>query len=294
MPHHDDRQKLLETARSISIENIHNMLFSSTSPENGWIHGTTRMNLLLKGGIILRCFENNRFFPIELTAPAIYYCSTSGYQQTTDDAVQPYREALSFCYYPNYIRMVLFQGDGRMPKAEAAVYYHSAQPLSAGGLALLNAFEQLQAQGRTTLARRLLNELYTLTIDELEAMTDMRMPRQAPRLWDQINTYLRNHREGNPTREHVARVFGISPGYVSRLARHYANTDFVTLVTNYRLEHAAKLLRDSTLTIAEIAEQTGFHYLSYFYRRFKLRYRASPKNWRDQAGRNPQIQNNHE
>jgi signal transduction histidine kinase/AraC-like DNA-binding protein len=52
------------------------------------------------------------------------------------------------------------------------------------------------------------------------------------------------------------------------------------LILNLRLEKACTLLRNPDLTVAEIADQTGFASQSYFSTVFKARFGASPKDWR--------------
>ena len=84
------------------------------------------------------------------------------------------------------------------------------------------------------------------------------------------------------TRAQMAKKLKCSPGYISRLAKKFNGVDYVTLATTYRLEHAAKLLTETNMTIAEIAEEAGYEYLSYFYKQFKKHYGVTPRQYRDQ------------
>ncbi len=274
----EKRLLILEECRGIQIEKIPNLLFSYEAPESEWIHSMPRLNLLLSGECAFNCFDAGHFHTELLSAPAIYYCAWTGYQMRKFSG--PCR-ALSFCYFPGYIRLVLVDYDGvHEPPTDRDLFYHSSLPLSPGGFQLIRSIDLLYREGETQSARRLLDELFVLTVQKLAVATALpaALP---PRVWDEINTYLRSHREENISRARIARLFGISPGYVSRLARRYADTDFVALVVGYQLEHAALLLRKSRLSIDEIADRSGFRYLSYFYRRFKQRYGVTPRAYRE-------------
>ena len=52
-------------------------------------------------------------------------------------------------------------------------------------------------------------------------------------------------------------------------------------IRSIRLEHAAKLLRTTQLTVSEIMFRCGFSNKSYFYREFLKQYGYSPKDYRN-------------
>ena len=62
-------------------------------------------------------------------------------------------------------------------------------------------------------------------------------------------------------------------------------TSFAKYITSLRLAYAKELLlkKDKNLTMAEIAECTGFQGLSTFYRAFIAQYQLSPLEWKKQA-----------
>lgn len=280
MTQEEKRRRILEECRKIQFGDIAKLLFSYDAPENQWIHAIPRLNLLLDGEIALNCFDNGEFHTECLSAPAIYYCTATGYQICKTQKPDNLSKVLSFCYYPNYIRLVLVGYKDRRESVGQNLYYHSSLPLSSGGFQLIKGIDLLYREGEKQLVRRLLDELFSLTLLQLEASGACPASRP-PLVWDNINTYLRSHREVNSSRTQVSKMFNVSPGYVSRLARRYTGSDFVTLTTNYRLEHAAMLLRESHLSVKEISARCGFCYLSYFCRRFKQRYGTTPSSYRD-------------
>ncbi len=57
--------------------------------------------------------------------------------------------------------------------------------------------------------------------------------------------------------------------YLSRLFKQELNTTFVEILTNIRICQAVRLLRETGLTGAEIAQKVGYASGTYFYRVFK-------------------------
>ena len=53
------------------------------------------------------------------------------------------------------------------------------------------------------------------------------------------------------------------------------------LIKNYRLEKAANLLKDTSLSIADVIADVGISSRSYFYKEFSKKYGMTPKEYRD-------------
>jgi AraC-like DNA-binding protein len=65
-----------------------------------------------------------------------------------------------------------------------------------------------------------------------------------------------------------------------KLFKKVAGMTFVSYVTHVRLSNALRLLKESGLTIAEVANQVGFCDQSYFDRRFKAAFGQTPRAFR--------------
>jgi AraC-like DNA-binding protein len=65
-----------------------------------------------------------------------------------------------------------------------------------------------------------------------------------------------------------------------RLFKRVAGMSFVTYLTHVRLSRAARLLKESSLTIAQVACEVGFSDQSYFDRRFKEAFGQTPRDFR--------------
>jgi AraC family cel operon transcriptional repressor len=84
------------------------------------------------------------------------------------------------------------------------------------------------------------------------------------------------------------RLSGKSQEHLARSCRKYLNKTPSQLVNDIRLEHAAKLLTTTNISIIDISGDCGFESLSYFYHRFKEHYGLTPLEFR-RKGKNDQV-----
>lgn len=84
--------------------------------------------------------------------------------------------------------------------------------------------------------------------------------------------------------EQVAEYLNLSTFYLSKLFKDEKGCNFITYVTDLRLEKAKKLLVDSSLIIKEIAQNVGYNDQNYFSKAFKQKYGLSPSEFRDSLG----------
>lgn len=273
--------ELLIWCRRAEATAISQRLLFFESEEKGWIHYVPRLLVLLEGKSELRSGERcgKPGDPV-VEAPAFLYCSRTGGLFTGRVGNSP-SKTLSFSYYPTCIRAMLIDFDGvNTPPTARDIFYHSAAPLAEAGMKLLELLDLLHDAGDDGAVRELLPLLFKLTLRDLEASSAAPVL-MVRKLWDDINTYLREHRSEPVTRAQIAGLFRISPGYVSELCRKYADDSFSHLQLRCRLEHAEHLLRNSRLSVNEIAEDSGFSCANYFIRRFKAAYGTTPHVYRN-------------
>jgi AraC-like DNA-binding protein len=82
----------------------------------------------------------------------------------------------------------------------------------------------------------------------------------------------------------VARRLGLSPAYLSRAFRERAGETFSAHLRRVRVARAAALLRDSSLTVGEIARQCGFATIHYFSQTFRRETGRTPTDVRRGRG----------
>lgn len=107
---------------------------------------------------------------------------------------------------------------------------------------------------------------------------------QAERL-TRLFDYIRHNYTERITVDHAAKLVYMSPSQFMKVFRKVAGMTLVAYLTRVRLGHAFRLLRETQLTIAEIATHTGFADQSYFDRRFKQAFNKSPRQFRKDLAR---------
>ena len=80
--------------------------------------------------------------------------------------------------------------------------------------------------------------------------------------------------------ESLAKIFGYSPTYLSRMFQKYAKTNYKVYLDQIRLEHAYKDLVNSEASIGDIAIGNGFSSSKAFSRVFKEKYGMLPSEFR--------------
>jgi AraC family cel operon transcriptional repressor len=81
----------------------------------------------------------------------------------------------------------------------------------------------------------------------------------------------------------LIRRTGKSADHVGRVCRRTEGVTAAGLVNRIRLDRAATLLVGPDRSVTEIAFESGFSNLSYFYRRFRERFGTSPRRYREAA-----------
>ncbi len=254
--------------------------FFFDSLENQWIHYVPRLLILLNGSVDCETSDGRYLLHESLPAPGICFCSRRGYFRCEYRSQRPCR-ILSFSFYPEYIRAMHIDFDGvQRPPTSRDVYFHTETPLSDAGNRLIDTIDALHAEGHDEMLDALPQLLLKLAIQNLRQSRPSSV-RSTLRIWEDIHRFIRAHREENFSRAQLAKLFRISPGYISKLAMKYTKNTFSELQLGYRLEHAANYLEESDLTVAEIAYRCGFANISYFIRRFKNRYHQTPFAYRN-------------
>lgn len=97
---------------------------------------------------------------------------------------------------------------------------------------------------------------------------------------DQIQQFISRHYAEKLSLTGIAHQFYISPYYLSRLFKRTIGLSLVEYVNGVRIKAAQHLLEESTCSISEIAESTGFATAAHFRRVFKAASGYSPQQYR--------------
>jgi AraC-like DNA-binding protein len=103
-------------------------------------------------------------------------------------------------------------------------------------------------------------------------------------------SYIRKNFTEKITLEEVAAEVSLSPTYFSRIFKEEAGQSFKSFLNNLRITEAKNMLRETDITLIEIASQVGFEDQSYFSRVFRNIVGVSPGRYRRTAyGRLPET-----
>lgn len=79
---------------------------------------------------------------------------------------------------------------------------------------------------------------------------------------------------------YFANTLGVTPTHLSRVCRAVSGRPALDILVDRRHFEACRLLRDTSLPVAEIAKQTGFRSAAYFTRAFRSRASMTPSAFR--------------
>ncbi len=94
--------------------------------------------------------------------------------------------------------------------------------------------------------------------------------------------YIRNHLQESLTLDQIIKPFNLSKYHFSRLFRQYAGQSPYAWLISQRISASKNLLRDSNLSLAEIAARTGFGDLNHFVRVFRQSTGITPRHYRQE------------
>jgi len=97
---------------------------------------------------------------------------------------------------------------------------------------------------------------------------------------DQTLRFIQDQCQRPVTRESVAAALGVSPGHLGRIVKRSTGKSFTRVVSEARLDQARWLLKNSNLSIEEVALRCGFSSANYFAQAFKRDHGQSPLAWR--------------
>lgn len=94
-----------------------------------------------------------------------------------------------------------------------------------------------------------------------------------------ILSYIRNNYSG-VSLQSIAKQFGYSQNYLSRMIKQQTGKTFVELLQQIRLDYAADYLTKTNLTLDKISEMIGYNDASYLNKIFQKKFGISPHQYR--------------
>lgn len=95
-----------------------------------------------------------------------------------------------------------------------------------------------------------------------------------------ITKYMQEHLSEDVSLHILSEEFHLNSQYISQLLKNEIGLNFLTYLTNIRMEHAKKLLLSTSLSIAEVSEQSGYGDYRVFTKVFKKSEGITPSQYR--------------
>lgn len=95
--------------------------------------------------------------------------------------------------------------------------------------------------------------------------------------------YIKKHYNENLSINGLAELYNMSPNYFSSVFKKELNRSAVNYITEVRMEKAREYLKDTGLSVIEIAESVGYEDSQYFFRVFKKTTGVTPLQYRQQC-----------
>ena len=107
-------------------------------------------------------------------------------------------------------------------------------------------------------------------------------PEMKKQFVDELQAYLlENYRTADL--KSTAQYFNFNPDYFGRLIKKQAGINFTNYLQDMKLQQSCILLKNTSLTIDEIAAEVGYADVSYYYRVFRKKYQKTPVEFRQNA-----------
>ena len=119
-----------------------------------------------------------------------------------------------------------------------------------------------------------------ISLFEQRMLTEAESEKQEERTITGITGYLQEHLAEDLSLSVLAQEFHLNPQYISQLFKNEIGVNFLSYLTNIRMEKAKKLLLSTSLSIAELAEQSGYGDYRVFTKVFKKSEGVTPSQYR--------------
>ena len=120
----------------------------------------------------------------------------------------------------------------------------------------------------------------TLCIDSATAVNEAASKVENP-IIEMALEFITTHISDSISLDETAQAVGVSPFYLSKLFKEEKKENYVTFVTNMRLEKARSLLQNPRSSIKEVSAAVGYNDQNYFSRIFRGQFGMTPTEYRD-------------
>ena len=119
-----------------------------------------------------------------------------------------------------------------------------------------------------------------ISLYEKRVSEEQESEEQEERAINSITRYLQEHLAEEISLAVLSEEFHLHPQYISQLFKNEIGVGFLAYLTNIRMERAKKLLLSSPLSVAEVAEKSGYSDYRVFTKTFKKSEGITPSQYR--------------
>ena len=165
-----------------------------------------------------------------------------------------------------------------MDMSSPAVSHHLRTLRDSGLLVTRRDGKEVYYHAADTAQARLLHEMVEQVMDV--ACPQWRSQAEQVQLIREIHDYLTEHMDRRITIDELAHLYPINPTTLKEVFKSVYGTSIAAHLKEHRLEKASQLLRETGLSVAEIARQVGYESQSKFTAAFKEQYGLLPTVYR--------------
>ncbi|NQU31928.1 MAG: helix-turn-helix transcriptional regulator [Bacteroidetes bacterium] len=273
--------KLKNVIDKIEFKNVifTNVAVSLPDKKSGYIKvGAPRLLFPLSGNKELVAPIDNKVTTLEMQLGDIIFIPTNSWNKPLWTKSHT---MISLTYYPTHIRILFIDYKvGNLRPLETSAYCHSQRAANQAGQSIIQALEAMAGNYKLRLkAEQLIQPLLELSLLDLQ-QDDIIENSKAYSTWCEVLHCIMENYHQPISCKYIAQKLCIDAGYVSKLLKKFAAMGFSEYLTQIRISHAKTMLKDSRMTLDEIAFSCGFNYTSYFIRVFQKIHGISPSRFR--------------
>ena len=165
-----------------------------------------------------------------------------------------------------------------MGMSPPALSHHLRQLRESGLIVSRRDGKEVYYHAADTAQARLLHELIEQVMDV--ACPQWRAEAEQVRLIREIHDYLLSHMDQRITIEGLCHLYPINPTTLKEVFKDVYGTSIAAHLKEHRMEKAARLLRETDASMAEVARRVGYESQSKFTAAFKDQYGCLPTMYR--------------
>lgn len=273
-----NKNVFLDSLNKVIAQGITEVFFSRKPTQKNlmqYTHPLFRLMLMEYGEKNYKILGQEGVENLTLRDGKVLFCQRRGVTGPSREDDKATGKMFTIVFFPQYIRFLISE-HAKADEAYQHLWYHSSHAINQAGIHVLKALDELVLANDTGIKSDLLiKTLLHICRDNLIGDSPENITKSL-RTYQNIKAYLHENADRNINRESVANVFKLTPSHISKLFAAYDEHNFNTVLKTLRLEHAVELLKDTTFSIDEIAEQCGFDDTGYFIKTFRLFYGSTP------------------